>query len=119
MTVNVAANTSDASPASAERRFPERYICSRPFDVMLIARPHLQAHRAVVHDFCRQGLGIVIDRSFEIGTLVAIELQSARAGISCVLSGTICHATQQPDGKWRLGCTLSRRLTDHEIIALL
>ncbi len=108
-----------ADSAVADRRMSERYRCSRQRYVRLVARPSLQSFQASVRDFSMRSLGILIDKPVEPGTVLAIQLRSAHAGLSCLLSGEVKHATPQADGHWLLGCSLTRRLNDNEALALM
>jgi hypothetical protein len=102
-----------------DRRALGRYHAPRNPHVRLIARPSFQAYQAVVRDLSVSGMGLLLDHPFEIGTVLAIQLRQARHGLSCILSGKVIHATAQPDGRWLVGCELSRSLTDDEIWSLL
>jgi hypothetical protein len=102
-----------------ERRFSERYRCCRQPPVRLLAKPSFQPVHARVHDITTRSMGLILDRPFDVGTVLAIQLQTKHAGFSGILSGRVQHSTQQADGTWRVGCTLSRSLTDDEFFALL
>jgi hypothetical protein len=116
-----ALDTQDGASRSTdpERRLIGRHKCDPPRRVRLIAKPSLQAHRALVRDFSVRGLGLLLDQPFEIGTLLAVQLQSRDVGLSGILTGKVRHATPQSDGNWLIGCSLSRPLTDDEIFTLL
>jgi hypothetical protein len=108
-----------ANKPEVERRSTERFYSNRKPPVRFIARPSLVSHRAFVRDVSETGLGLIVDQPFEIGTVLAIQLRSASAGASYILAGKVVHLTPHLDGIWVLGCSLSRRLTDEEIFALL
>ena len=107
------------TPVRLERRAFERYPCRRSPFVRVIARPNFQAHRAFLQDVSLEGIGLILDRPFDIGTLLAVQLRSTHTGVSGILTAKVIHATQQGDGSWLVGCTLNRRLTDDEICHLL
>jgi hypothetical protein len=111
----------EAGPPSfeVERRFTERYRCCRQPVVRVLAKPSFQPYQARVFDVSLRSIGLILDRSFEAGTVLAIQLQTKHAGFSGILSAHVRHSTRQPDGSWRVGCTLSRNLTDDEFFALL
>ncbi len=107
------------TPTGSDRRTAGRFICSHKLAVRIIARPSFQSYAAILHDFAMRGVGLLTGRAFEPGTVLAIQLRSARTGLSCILSATVKHTRELPDGQWLLGCSLSRRLTDDEVMALL
>jgi hypothetical protein len=102
-----------------DRREAERYYSNRKPPVRFIARPSTMSRRAFVRDVSARGLGLITDHPVEVGTLLAIQLCSATAGASYILSATVQHVTPHLDGIWLVGCSLSRNLTDEEIFALL
>ena len=110
---------SKETPLQVDRRFMERYPCSRLPAVRVLAKPSFQPSQARVHDVSVRSMGLIMDRAFDVGTILAIQLQSKHAGFSGILSGHVKHATEQPDGSWLIGCVLSRSLTDDEFFALL
>jgi hypothetical protein len=102
-----------------DRRGSDRYPCLRRPAVRLLARPSFQSYHAVVRDVAFRSIGLLVEKPFDAGTILAIQMRSRHAGFSGILSAQVQHATQQADGTWLLGCTLSRSLTDDEIFQLL
>jgi hypothetical protein len=117
--VHAAAGNREES-AGSERRDSERFRCNWYPTVSFLARSgSLVANRGVIHDVSRRGMGLISEQSYEPGTILAIQLRSAEAGFSGVLSARVVHVAQMSTGHWLLGCSLSRNLTDAEITALL
>src|SRR5580704_5104169 len=102
-----------------DRRGFDRYPCLRRPAVRLLARPSFQSYHAVVRDVAFRSIGLLVEKPFDGGTVLAIQMRSRNAGFSGILSAQVQHATQQEDGTWLLGCSLSRSLTDDEIFQLL
>jgi hypothetical protein len=102
-----------------ERRCAERYPCLRRPAVRVLAKPSFQPHHAIVRDVSIRSIGLIVEKPFSNGTILAIQMQTRHAGFSGILSAQVQHSTQQRDGTWFLGCTLSRSLTDDEIFQLL
>jgi hypothetical protein len=102
-----------------DRRGCDRYPCLRRPAVRLLAKPSFQSFHAVVRDIAFRSIGLMVEKPFDIGTVLAIQMRSRHTGFSGILSAQVQHATRQPDGTWLLGCTLSRSLTDDEIFQLL
>ena len=96
-----------------------RYPCDlRPL-VPLMIRPTYGSLRALVRDVSLAGIGLMLDRPLEPGSLLAIHLGAWRAGQSGVLLAEVVHATAQGNGEWLIGCKLSRSLGDHELESFL
>ena len=102
-----------------DRRGCDRYPCLRRPAVRLLAKPSFQSYHAVVRDISFRSIGLLVEKPFDIGTILAIQMRSRHAGFSGILSAQVQHATQQADGTWLMGCTLSRSLTDDEIFQML
>lgn len=102
-----------------ERRSAERYPCLRRPAVRVLARPSFQTHYAVVRDVSIRSIGLIVETAFEVGTILAVQMQTRHAGFSGILSAKVQQITPQPDGTSFVGCTLSRSLTDDEIYQLI
>jgi hypothetical protein len=102
----------------SDRRERPRIPCDPPRPICLVARPQLERTQAYVCNFSARGIGIVTDRSFEVDTLVEVQLRRRPVGVSGVLTAKVIHRTEVSSGKWLLGCSLSRRLTAGELHGL-
>jgi hypothetical protein len=102
-----------------DRRGVDRYPCLRRPAVRVLARPSFQSYHALVREVAFRSIGLLLEKPFEAGTVLAIQMRSRHTGFSGILSAQVQHTTQQADGTWLLGCTLSRSLTDDEIFQLL
>ena len=102
-----------------DRRGCDRYPCLRRPAVRVLARPSFQSYHAIVRDVAFRSIGLLLEKPFDTGTILAIQMRSRHTGFSGILSAQVQHTTQQADGTWLLGCTLSRSLTDDEIFQLL
>jgi hypothetical protein len=110
---------SNETAAGLERRQQERRRSARCPFVRVLARPSFQPYEAIVHDVSFLNLGIIMPRTFEPGTVLAVQLQVRHAGFSGILTGRVIHSSQLADGNHLNGCTLSRMLTEDEIASLL
>lgn len=70
-----------------------------------------------VADISLQGLGIVAPDACLPGTVLAIQPAGEHRRVP-KLTATVCHATARQDGRWVLGCALSRYLTVDDMMAL-
>jgi hypothetical protein len=70
---------------------------------------------AVVRDISCSGIGLLLPRRFEVGTLLAIELAEKVEGKKHLLIARVAHATQQPEGNWLIGAAFMSPLTEDEV----
>src|SRR5262249_40016246 len=110
----------EAPCAGPERRTGPRRRCQAAHMVRMLARPGFPSFKALVRDVSPQGLGLLLDRPLEPGTMLAIQLRGCRQrGLSCVLTARVRHCTELAEGAWVVGCSLSRRLSQAQFAALM
>jgi hypothetical protein len=102
----------------ADRRKESREKCDPPRAIHLFAKPQLGLIEAHIRNFSPRGLGIVTDRPFTTGTLLAVQRQRGQLGLTGMLTAKVRHVAVLPDGQWLLGCSLSRQLTNEELTNL-
>jgi hypothetical protein len=107
-----------AAIVESDRRIAPRETLDPPRLIYLLARPQLERIAAYLYDFSARGMGFVCDHPFEVGALLTIELQRRQVGLSGMLTARVRHRRELPSGKWFLGCSLSRNLTDEEQCSL-
>jgi hypothetical protein len=91
-----------------------RYTCDPPQLVHLLARPKFERLAAYLCDFSVCSIGIVTDRGFDIDTLLVVEFHRGQVGLSGVLTARVRCQRQLSNGRWFVGCSLSRNLTAEE-----
>jgi hypothetical protein len=64
------------------------------------------------------GIGLLIQRRFDPGTVLTLELENAAQTCSYTLQVEVVRLLPQP-GCWYLGCSFRQPLTDEEVQALL
>lgn len=111
-------------PAGAERRASVRYPCSADsFSADNSCRPITarrgEAWAATVRDLSTGGVGIVVNRRFEPGTLLSVELQDAEQTVNRILLVRVVRVSADENGRWLLGCAFTSKLTDGELLALM
>jgi hypothetical protein len=74
---------------------------------------------ATVRDISCSGIGLLISRRFEIGTLLAIELAEAAEGPTRLLVARVVRLLPQSEGHWLVGCKLMSSLSEDEVRLLL
>ncbi len=101
----------------------EYYRCGRRPLVRMLARPSFQALWASAREISVRGIRLVVDRPFEPGTVLAIQLQRKLSGLSGILTAQVQQLLPGESigekGRWLLDCSLSRSLTDDEVYTLL
>jgi hypothetical protein len=73
---------------------------------------------AKVRNISAGGIGLFMGRRFEVGTVLAIELQTSTQSGARKLTARVKHATGQEDG-WLLGCAFTTPLSDEDLALLL
>jgi hypothetical protein len=100
----------------SERRWHERHRSDPSVPVRLIGDSRV-SFTAWTRDASSMGIGLTSGRSFDVGTDFAVQLQDGLFTAS--LKARVVHVQPLPDGKFLLGCSLSRTLTDRELAILL
>jgi hypothetical protein len=73
---------------------------------------------AKVFNISDRGIGLVVPRAFERGTLLNIELPPRSAKAPSTVLVRVVHAAVQPDGEWALACEFASAPGDEELKAL-
>ena len=74
---------------------------------------------ASVRDISCDGIGLVLPRRFEVGTLLAVELTEEAEGPKHLLLARVVRTLPQSESSWLVGCTLVNPLTEDELQLLL
>jgi hypothetical protein len=70
---------------------------------------------AQVRDISAFGIGLLVPRRFEPGTLLSMTLENSAQNVARHVVARVIHATAQNGGRWRLGCALACELSDEEL----
>jgi hypothetical protein len=113
-----------AKPSGAERRASVRYPCSEEnFSSDNSCRPITarknEAWAATVRDLSTGGVGIVVNRRFEPGTLLSVELQDSEQTVNRNLLVRVVRVLEQGEGRWLLGCAFTNKLSDADLLTLM
>jgi hypothetical protein len=78
-----------------------------------------ESFSAGVQDISVIGIGLIGNAAYAIGSIFTIETGPEGRRLRERLTAELCHATRLNDGRWLLGCVLSRPLTvdDFEILS--
>lgn len=75
---------------------------------------------ACIRDISPDGLGLTCSQRFEVGTFLAVELQTADQRFPRVIASRVAHVRIAPDSfSWFIGCKFSSSLNEDEFNRLL
>jgi hypothetical protein len=99
----------------------ERRVFSRhSFQRKAICQPQAGPHDDIwllgtAQDISLAGIGFVLHRRFDPGTLLTVELEKPKRDSWGTLQARVMHSAPQPDGNWKLGCALVPNLSESEL----
>jgi c-di-GMP-binding flagellar brake protein YcgR len=77
--------------------------------------PGGQPAQAQVRDVSQGGISLVVDRPFEPGAMLCIELPTIVKGTSTTVLACVIHLRAERPGRYVVGCTFSSELTEAEL----
>lgn len=110
--------------ATHERRTAPRHPCTLGVscvidtDLFASGKETEEAWPGTVHDLAPRGVGLVIPRRFEPGTVLRVDLESA-GGATRGLAARVANVRSEALGHWFHGCVFPNPLTDTDLRALL
>ncbi len=100
----------------ADRRLWVRYPADVKANVQLAAGAVLENRvSARVRDISLGGANLLVDRSFDAGQMLSVELPRAGDGDSHTVLACVVRVVPEESGQWALGCVFSRELTDEDL----
>jgi hypothetical protein len=102
-----------------ERRALVRYPCTLKTCFQLIGRDRDAGWPASVQNLSAGGIGLVLARRFEPGTLVSLRLEGVVEGSGHTLLARVVRVSPRRNGGWTLGCAFTRKLEAdifHELV---
>jgi hypothetical protein len=102
----------------AERRASVRYRSSLKGSCQTLSAQRETSWEATVRDISPEGIGLLLERRFEPGAVLSIDVTDSRDEQSRLLLARVVHATARPEGGWLIGCELISPLSDEEVHAL-
>jgi PilZ domain len=103
-------------PSGQERRAAPRQASTLKVTCYPAGAGLLERRQGRVRNVSRSGIGLVVDRRWEAGTALIVELP-VEDGVRPVRARVV-HATQQLGGLFLTGCSLEKHLTDEEVQGL-
>src|SRR5690242_3805741 len=105
-----AEGASGVQQAEEERRVWVRYPADLETTVQAAGSPDAVRLSARVRNVSLGGVSLAVDRPFEPGDLLSVELPGATEQTRCNVLACVVHVGEMPEGGWVLGCTFSREL---------
>ncbi len=105
--------------ATDDRRAHVRFSCELDSSCSPISASKGMQWTGKVRDVSRGGLGVVLSRRFELGTLLGVEIQEADGTTSGTLLARVVHVTPHSGGGWVIGCCFTSELGDDEVKAFV
>lgn len=108
------------TPAAKKRRIETRrrhprYPCGPETFCLVATGPASQLELAAVRNVSRSGVGLILNRNFEPGSLVVVNLFNWRRNFATRVPLRVVHISQQPDGTYFLGGAFAHELCDEEV----
>lgn len=100
-----------------ERRNFDRFTCEIPTTCQPPSAWRKDPWPATIRDISNSGMSLVLNRRFEKGAGLAVELPTDQGTTSTNLARVI-HVQSLPEGGWLLGCHFISELSDDEIQAV-
>jgi hypothetical protein len=107
----------DSQPPTGERRASARLPCNQETFCQPIAARRGDDWRwpARIRDISLRGVGLLLSRRFERGTILVIELQGTGKVCERMMIARVIHATPQESGDWIVGCEFINPLSDEDL----
>jgi serine/threonine protein kinase len=115
----------DASDAAArerkaaERRAAIRYPCKHEGLCSAVGVSGQGSWDVEVRNISGTGIGLVLDRRFERGTVLALQWRQTIEEVIGTTVARVVRTQEQGPGQWLLGCQLARKLDDEDLGILL
>jgi hypothetical protein len=116
---NPVAQTETDDVTVEERRAWVRYPCDWESACKPIAGPSKDRWPGKIRNLSRGGIGLSLNRRFEVGAVLAIEVEGKADEILGTVLARVAHVVQQDDGSWFHGCAFTKLLGEGELTALL
>ncbi len=104
-----------------ERRACLRYLCQLDGTCQPVGHPTTgESWLGKLRDISATGVKVLVNRRFEIGTLLVLELPRPGWDASRMLLCRVVRVTKESLGRdWEVGCSLDRELSDDEVQSYL
>jgi hypothetical protein len=111
------ASSADTTVQEDERRAWQRVPAEIATVVQPISDSNPKPVPATIHNVSLGGVLLTLNRAFTEGDLISVELPGVTEQERSTVLACVIHVGQQPDGKWAVGCTFSRELSEEDLNA--
>lgn len=108
-----------ATSTQAERRAWVRYPCDLDSNCQPLAGTRGLQWPGKIRNVSRGGAAVTLARRFEVGTVLAIDVQGPAGEVVGTVLARVVHLTLQEDGSWLLGCAFTNPLREEDLKTLL
>lgn len=74
---------------------------------------------ATINDISVGGIGMILQRRYEPGTGLTIELPDSASDTTYTVLARVVHVKKRRDGRWHLGCNFVSELSEEEVETLI
>jgi len=112
--------TAAAGAASlADRRAYVRHPCHLGTSCHPVTSGQGQEWVGQAVNISQGGVGLVLNRRFEKGTLLSVEVTGSNGQPGRSMLARVAHVCQQSDGSWMIGCAFANKLSEDDVNAIL
>ena len=99
----------------ADRRTWKRFLCDVATAIRLASSSQGSRLPARICNISQGGVNLLVNRSFERGTILSIDLPAVAGQPACTLLGCVAHVAKQNGDHWSVGCTFVSELSEEEL----
>ena len=99
----------------ADRRIYIRYPCDLAISCRKADEPEPELITGWVRNISRGGISLEVNRPFEVGDLLSVDLAGPGSGGSVRVLAYVVHANPCPDDTWNLGCIFAVELCHDDL----
>src|SRR5262249_49137100 len=109
----------ESTRADIERRAWVRYSCDLNSSCQPLAATTKLSWTAKVHDISCGGIALLLERRFQRGTLLSVQLLGTDGDASDTLMAQVVRVQALPNRTWLLGCRFNHPLAEKDLEQLL
>jgi hypothetical protein len=105
--------------SDSDQRSWVRFACDVEASYRIVRVTERSQAPARVFDISPRGVGLLVDRSIQPGTVLSVELRGSSGQSNLRIFACVVRVTELKNGEWALGCNFIREINDEELLALL
>jgi PilZ domain len=102
-----------------DQRECERFEANVNATIQLAAAEELSGFPARVLNISVSGVGLLVDRAIENGTLLNVELNTKAGTVEHTMLACVVYVNRKSETEWALGCNFIRSLDEHDLKELV